>query len=199
MTWLEVAIVFIIVLILIISSVMLIPFRVAANGSISIPESTLEISLYWMGIRLWRFFPLAPGKKKEGKKEEEKKRERPSFGEIRKLASTFWDSIPAFRILFRSLRKATRVSKLHGNVRFGTGDPADTALIAGYLWSFSALVRLAFPASDLVVQPNLTNELVEGSIDAEARIRAGYLASGLIRAYSKKPFRKFISEVRSLR
>jgi Protein of unknown function (DUF2953) len=199
---LEIIAVALAIIVIIIAAILLIPFKVSASGSIKPTESNLEVKLYWLGIRLYR---LVPGKtriqKKEPKKEEKKEKPGEGFtlGRVSRLASTFWDSIPALETLLRAVRRGLRVKKLHADLTLGTGDPADTALVAGVLWSFAGIVGASIPAADLSVHPDLMNEKLEASVDGDLRVRLAYPVVGFIRAYTKKPFRRLISEVRSMR
>ena len=78
---------------------------------------------------------------------------------------------------------------------FGLGDPADTAVLAGYLWSFASIFN-RIPSVSLSFRTEFEMTSLEGSMEAEARVTMLFLAIGFLRAYTKKPFRQLIKEVR---
>lgn len=194
---LEVVAIVILILIIIVSLVLLIPFRVIANGSANLSTSKFDVRLSWLGITFWKIQPAPSAEaKKEGP---EKKSTRPSAGKLRHIASLFLKCLPEFEILFRSLKRAIRIRKLGADLAFGTGDPADTALIAGYLWSLAWAVFGAFPAINFSIRPDLENVSFDGSLNTDTSVRLLFIATGFVKAYSKKPFREFIKEVRTMR
>ena len=112
------------------------------------------------------------------------------------ILSSLRDSIPALSILVRSFKRALHLKRLDINFVFGLGDPADTAIVAGYLWSFAWILNRV-PSVSFSFRPDFEMIGIDGSIRAEAKVRMLFLAIGILRAYSKKPFRKLIREVRT--
>ena len=189
-----------IVLFSIIAAVLLIPFHVKLYGTFSQSARKFEVALSWLGITIYRVKPTESKPKEEKKKpkEEEPKKRQFSIGKTLELLSTVSDSVPAFLILIRSFRRAVHIQHLVMDFTFGLGDPADTAMMSGYIWSVSWILNF-IPSVSLSFRPDFEQVKFDGSIQAEARVRTLFLVIGFLRAYSKNPFRKLIKEVRSRR
>ena len=191
---LEIVLIVLAIFVLVIASILLIPFHVFASGSFDSAAGRFDLRVTWLGITFWHSKPRA---RKEEKAKS--KREAPSIGRLFRIISAAAKSYPAIEILIRSVKRAIRVRRLSADLTFGTGDPADTALIAGYLWSFSCIVGRMLPPARLSIQPDLVNTTLDGSLDMEAGIRLLFLVGGFLRAYTKKSFRQLISEIRRSR
>jgi hypothetical protein len=180
------------IVIIVVGLILLVPFEISASGAVSLSATDVNLKVSWLGVTLYRVKP--------GIGEEPEKRKRKiSLSKISRIASLSWNSIPAFEILIRSFKKAVHISRLSANLVFGTGDPADTALVTGCLWSLSWLLRGAFPNVRLSVRPDMEKAVLDGSVNALARVRLLFVVVGFLRAYSKRPFRQFVGEIRSMR
>lgn len=199
MLWLIVLVVIVILLVGIAAFVHLVPINVFASGRFDPSKVNFEVSLSWVGLTFWTIMPSKRKEVKEKQGENKEKQEGLSVKKIYRLIFAAWDSIPAFEIPIRFLGKSVRIKNLDVTVVIGTGDPADTALLAGGLWSLSSLFCTLFPTSNISVQPDLIDASFNASVKAELRVRVGYAAIGFMRAYTKRPFRRFISEIRSMR
>ncbi len=151
----------------------------------------------WLGLTLWR---TKPGRaaSKEGKAAEGGKPGRAGFdvGRLSRIVTLLWESRSSLLVLGRSFRRAVKIRRLSVDVTFGLGDPADTALAAGYIWSVSWIPNLS-PMVSLTVHPDMENLRLEGSIAAHLRVRLFSLVTGFARAYLHRSFRSLIKEVRS--
>jgi hypothetical protein len=190
---LEIVAIVLIFLIVLVSAILLIPFRVVLYATFS-PETTkANVALSWVGLTLWRNKPSSKPKKPKEKKPQKKQ---PSPGSALSNFSLFRESLPAFMIIGRSARRAFNIRRMDLRFAFGSGDPAETAMLAGYLWSILWIVNL-IPRVSIAFQPVFETEELNGTLNIEVKIRALPLVIGFIHAYTKKPFRQFIKQARA--
>ncbi len=174
-----VAIVFLI-LFLIVALILLVPFQISASGTVKGSELRFNLKLSWLGITLWRT------KQGQVKKEKEQVESKKSKRRPLRLISLFLESIPAIEILVRSVRRAVRIRHLRADFVIGTGDAADTAVLAGVLWSLVSLLGVSFPMADFSVRPDLDNASLDALLNADATIRVGFVLAGFVRAYTEE-------------
>jgi hypothetical protein len=192
---LEIVAIVLIFFAILISAILFIPFYVALDAAFSLEETRTRFSLSWLGLTLWRSKPGIK-KSKKPKVEKSQKKERPGIRKVFRTIASFRESIPAFLIIARSAKRAIFVRNAELQCAFGSGDPAETAFIAGVLWSFAgALNRI--PKVSINFRPMFETQELNGSLTTELRIRAFPLVIGFLRAYTKKPFRRFIKEARA--
>jgi hypothetical protein len=175
-------------------AVLLIPFHVALTASVSMSASKFDFALSWLGLTLFR---SSTRKSKKVKVEEPTKREI-DVGRPVRIISLVRSSLPAISILVRSFRRALRIHRLDADLTFGLGDPSDTALVAGYLWAIAWLFN-QIPSVSLSFHPQFETTALDGSGRAEAKVTMLFLLVGFLRAYTKKPFRQLIKEIRAKR
>jgi len=190
---LQIVAIVLLILLIIIAAVLLIPFHVSLSGSVNLSAVDCHVKLSWLGITLWRNKPRRITEKK-GQPEMRGSKKRPL-----RLAPLFFECIPAFEILIRSVKRAVRIRHLRTDLVIGTGDAADTAVLAGILWSISSVLHTSFPAAEFNVRPDLENISLDVLLNTEVAIRVGFILVGFLLAYTKRPFRLFVSEVRSAR
>jgi hypothetical protein len=188
---LEIVAIVLICLITLIAAFLLIPFQLNFETTGSLSSVKVNVKLSWLGITLWRNKPS----KQEEKKKQSKKKEKVDASRFIQMASAFREAIPSLAIIVRSARKAISFRMLHADFAFGLGDPVDTATLAGYLWSFVWAFN-QIPKVSLSFLPDFKRLRLDGTLKADASVRMFYVVSGFLRACSKKPFRKFIREVR---
>lgn len=83
-----------------------------------------------------------------------------------------------------------RPRRIRGSLRFGTGDPAATGKLAGVLY-------VLLPASsELAVEPDFNEAVLEGEITAAGHIRALHLLRTGWRLFRNKKLRRLIRKVR---
>lgn len=75
----------------------------------------------------------------------------------------------AARRLLRRLWRSVRLRALDLRARFGTGDPAETGRLVGLAQPALAAVAAA-PRTRVVVEPDWTEERLEGRVAADARV-----------------------------
>jgi DUF2953 family protein len=193
---LEIVAIVLIILFSLIAALLLIPFHIILAASVAQSSRVFSIAFSWLGLTLWRNKPTGPKVLEEEKKKEKPKKREPGISRLVRIVSSLRDSIPALSILAGSFRRAVHIQRLDMNVTLGLGDPADTAIVAGYIWSFAWILNRV-PSVSFSFRPNFEMFGLDGSIRAEAKVRMLFLVVGFLRAYSKKPFRKLIKEART--
>ena len=187
--FLEILAIVLLVLLGLSTALLLIPFYVTVEASKAEALMTSRIVLRWLGITLWR---SKPGKRKERAKE---RSNRFDLSRVLQMLSLFGDAFPSLVGVLKGLQRAVRFRRLSIDVAFGTGDPAETAVLAGYLWSVAWIFEL-LPRSSLSLRPDLERVRLDGSVSAELRVRMLPIAVAFLVAYTKKPFRRLIREMR---
>ena len=168
---------------------LLIPLSVSLQGSKTGASTTGEFSVHWLGIRLLRQkFPEAPSKTR-----------RVPAGRRRvdaaKMVRLLAESYPSLLILVRAFRKAVSFRSFSAFVNFGLGDPAETAVMCGYIWAVLWLLDYE-PRISIAIKPDLMSTRFDGSVAAEAGVRLLPLVLAFLRAYRKRSFRALIGEAR---
>jgi hypothetical protein len=78
----------------------------------------------------------------------------------------------------------------------GMESPADTALFTGYIWSvtypLNVLTRI-----DAVITPDFDRRILDGDLEVDVKLRLVGIVVEAIRAFTKKPVRQLINEMRS--
>jgi Protein of unknown function (DUF2953) len=187
--FLEILAIVLLILLGLVAAVLLVPFYVTVEASKAEALTTSRVVLRWLGIAVWR---SKPGKRKERAK---KKSNRFELSRVPLMLSLLRDAFPSLVGVLKGLQRAVRFRRLSIDVAFGIGDPAETAVLAGYLWSVAwAFERL--PHSSLSLRPDLERARLDGTVSAELRVRMLPIVAAFLIAYTKKPFRRFIGEVR---
>ena len=189
---LEILVIVLVIFLSLITMILLIPFHVVANGSTTLSSTNFQIKFSWLGVTVWKSKSSDEQKKKPKPETKTPNRRRPV-----QIISLLWKSYPAIEKLLGSVKKAIRIRRLSADLSFGTGDPADTAILAGYLWSLVGLLDGAFPSVSLSLRPNLEASSFDSSFDAEVAITIGFVLTGFLRAYSRRSFRQLVKEVRA--
>ncbi len=184
-------------LLVLILCVLLIPFQVFLEASMTGTSAKNSIKVRWLGLTVWR---TKPQERRRGSAEAKttKKKPRREFDARRllRILRLLRDSGSAFAIIVGSIRRAVTIRRVSADVTFGLGDPAETALLAGYLWSVTWIPNLS-PRISLSVRPDLESVRLDGSISAQSSVTLFPLVVGFLRAYSQRSFRLLIKEVRS--
>ncbi|MGA2198739.1 MAG: DUF2953 domain-containing protein [Nitrososphaerales archaeon] len=185
-------------LLVLILSVLLIPFQVFLEASMTGTSAKSDIMVRWLGLTVWRTKPKKRRRESEQAKTTKKKKPRREFdvGRLLRMLTLLRDSGSALAIIAGSIRRAVTIRRVSADVTFGLGDPAETALLAGYLWSVSWIPNLS-PRISLSVRPDMERLRLDGSITAQSSVRLFPLVAGFLRAYSRRSFRLLIKEARS--
>src|SRR5580700_7136066 len=151
---------------------------------------TGSVAIRWLGVRLLRRSMAGKGEKQE-----------PEAGRGRLdllaraplLLSLLIDAAPSLIGIVKSFRRAVRFRRLSIDVAFGVGDPAETAVLAGYLWSVAWTFDLV-PHASLSLRPDMERARLDGSVSAELGVRLMPIAGAFLIAYTKRPFRRLLKE-----
>jgi len=95
--------------------------------------------------------------------------------------------------LLLNLLKSIVLQKLSCRLCFGLNDPAETAVMSGYLWSVASTLGL-FRAK-VFIEPFFEGERLEGEFAAELKIRLFWIVWAVINALREKEIRSLIREV----
>ena len=160
----------------------------------------------WFGLIGYKKYLNYPGDTEDRKKEEKEKKPDGKINGNDKIAvergfkpSREWfsndpriliEAIPAFFRVLEGLTVSFRVEHILCEVTFGLNDPADTAVICGYLWALTSAVSL--PGTHIRVDPYFEGERLTGSLNAEIRSRLLWVVVVFINALREKPIRRLL-------
>lgn len=128
------------------------------------------------------------GKKTGDSSDEEKSDTKRSPG-----PKTLLNVAPAIAHLSVDLFKSIVFQKLSCRLCLGLNDPAETAVISGYLWSVAS--TLGHFRANVFIEPFFEGERLEGEFVAELKIRLLWIARAVINALREKEIRSLIREV----
>jgi hypothetical protein len=195
--FLEILAIVILVLFALFAAVLLIPFDLTVEASKTETSMTSSVVVRWLGVRLLR--RNLPGKGREqgkrGKQAPEGGSRLDLLARVPRLLSLLVDAAPSLVGIFKRFGRAVRFRRLSIDVSFGVGDPAETAVLAGYLWSFAWAFDL-LPRTSLALHPDMERARLDGSVSAELGVRLLPIAEAFLIAYTKKPFRRLLREAR---
>ena len=106
---------------------------------------------------------------------------------------TLLDAAPAIMNILMDLLKTIVFEKLSCRLCFGLDDPADTAVLSGYLWSVASTLGLF--RADIFIEPYFEGERLEGVFEAELKTRLIWIAKAVINAFLEKEIRSLIRDV----
>ena len=184
-----VVIVILLALLLLVIGFLVIPLNISFRATKTGDSMEGEVTIRWLGLRLIR--RKTTGASSTEETAEKKGRRVDVLKMIRLLA----DSGPALRILLGAFRRAISIRRLSARAIFGVGDPAETAILCGYAWSFTWALNLV-PRVSLLVEPDMEELRLDGSVGGEVGVRLLPLVVGFLRAYLKRPFRMLMKEAR---
>jgi len=105
---------------------------------------------------------------------------------------TLLNAAPAIINFLKDLLKTIVFEKLYCRLCFGLNDPADTAVMSGYLWSVASTLRLF--RANVFIEPYFEGERLEGVFEAELKARLIQIAIAVINALRKKEIRSLIRD-----
>jgi hypothetical protein len=160
----------------------------------------------WFGITLYKKdFPFPENADdrtgEENKKKPESKINRveknavekgfkPSHGWFSKDPRILIEAIPAFFRVFEGLTGSIHIEHILCEVTFGLNDPADTAVIYGYLCALTSAVSV--PGTYIRVDPYFEGERLTGCMNAEIRSRLFSVFVVSINALREKSIRHLL-------
>lgn len=118
---------------------------------------------------------------------------RSGYASFPKDACVLIDAVFAFLRILKALIGSIHVEQLLCKVTFGLNDPADTAIMSGYLWALACAVSL--PGTCIQVYPYFRGERLAGSLNAKIRGRLLWVFVAIINAIRAKPIRLLFKEL----
>jgi hypothetical protein len=106
---------------------------------------------------------------------------------------SLFDAAPALAKNLRDLLKSIRVKKFSSRLCFGLNDPAQTAIICGYIWFLASALGF-FPAS-IFIEPWFEGERLEGEIMAEIEVRLLWSAFAVVQILRVRETRLLLREM----
>ncbi|OEC87043.1 MULTISPECIES: DUF2953 domain-containing protein [Methanobacterium] len=185
----------ILIILIIVTGILVVPFHIYLNIYNTGFKITGTFRLTWMKIKLIQ--REIPSEKQAPKKENEKETKF-EISRIPKILSLLVESWPYLERVFNSFLKSTSFEIFSLNLILGLGDPADTATVSGYFWAASSLLNL-IPNAYISLEPDFLNEKIEADATLKIKIRLFWIVVELIRAFTKKPVRALLKELRETR
>lgn len=187
---------------LILLSFLLIPLKLSLSFKKQGSEINGQFSLRFLGIRI--FSKDIPEDEKDMAKKEEKedKEEKPveedkfNLKRILKILNLVKESWPHIYRLITACYRSVSVEKFSLNMTLGMESPADTALFTGYIWSFTYPLN-AITRIDAVITPDFDRRVLDGDLEVDVSLKLIWIVVEAVRAYTKKPVRELIGEMRS--
>ena len=106
---------------------------------------------------------------------------------------TLLNAAPAIMNFLMDLLKTIVFEKLSCRLCFGLNDPADTAVLSGYLWSVASTLGLF--RANVFIEPCFEGERLEGLFEAKLKTRLIRIALAVINALRVKEIRSLIRDV----
>ncbi len=103
------------------------------------------------------------------------------------------DAFPALLRVLKDLLRSVDLQEISCRLCFGLDDPAQTAVMSGYLWSVASALRL-FP-THIFIEPRFDGERLEGDFTAELRARVLWMVVAMIGALREREIRRLLVEM----
>lgn len=194
----NILIIIVLVVVLIIISLLMVPFHITMNIANKGLKFNGFVQIKWMKIRIIkREIPSeTPEEEKEEKEEKKDEGGRWNLDKIVKVFNLFLESLPHFERILIAIYRSVYLERFWFNLKVGLDSPVDTAMIAGVFWSMNSIIN-TIPRVTVTVRPQFMEPVLEGEVELEFKIRLLWIVAESIRAFTKKPVRNLISEVRA--
>ena len=106
---------------------------------------------------------------------------------------TLLNAAPAIMNFLMDLLKTIVFERLSCRLCIGLNDPADTAVMSGYLWSVASTLGLF--RANVFIEPCFEGERLEGLFEAKLKTRLIQIALAVINTLREKEIRSLIREV----
>jgi hypothetical protein len=103
------------------------------------------------------------------------------------------DAAPDLAELFGDLGRSISIKNFSGWLCFGLNDPAQTAIISGYIWFFASLFGVSL--ADLTIEPWFDGLRLEGKMDLEIRARLISPIWAGVKSLRRKEIRRLVREM----
>ena len=185
----------ILIILIVITGILVVPFHIYMNVYNTGFKIKGTFRLTWVKLKLIQ--REIPPEKQSPKKENEKENESEKSN-ILKILSLLIESWPYLERVFNSFLKSTSFEIFSLDLTLGLGDPADTAIVSGYLWAASSVLNI-IPKAYISLEPDFLNEKIEVDATLKIKIRLFWIVVEIIRAFTKKPVRALFKELRETR
>jgi hypothetical protein len=187
------------------SLLLLVPFHLSLKLDLNGFNMETNYQVRWLGLTLKKGEIPPPGAKdmqagekeqaREKDDEEKPKAEREQMP--KSLASvdprSFMDALPAILRVLRNLIKSIDIDRLICRISFGLNDPAETAVLSGYLWSLASAVGLS--NTNIFIDPRFDEERLEGDLAADLKARLLWVVVALLLALREDKLRKLLRQM----
>ena len=103
------------------------------------------------------------------------------------------NAAPALAKILRDLQKSIHFKKSSCRLCFGLDDPAQTAIISGYLWFLAS--ALGFLPAKIFIEPWFEGERLEGELVAEIEVRLWWAVFAVAQAMRVREIRLLLREM----
>lgn len=103
------------------------------------------------------------------------------------------NAAPAMAELLGDLGRSIRIKKFSCRLCFGLNDPAQTAIISGYIWFFASALGVSL--ADMVLEPWFYGLRLEGRLEAEIRARLISPIWAAVKSLRRKEIRRLVGEI----
>jgi hypothetical protein len=192
----NILIIIILIIIILLVSIMMIPFNITLNLNKKGLEAKGYFKITWMKIRILK--RDIPSQEKEEKEKEVKKKTKSDWNldRIIKVFNLFLEALPHFEKVFFAFIKSITLERFDLDFILGLESPVDTAQMAGFFWSLLPMVNLV-PKISINMRPIFMKTTFEGNLEIELKIKLIWIVFESLKAFTKKPVRNFISEIRA--
>lgn len=194
----NILIIILLVIVVVVASILLVPFHITLNLANQGFKYNGYLQIKWLKIRIIkREIPSEEEKKEEEKQEkDEKPRAEWNLDRIVKVFNLFLEALPYFGRIFRSMIRSIDLERFLFNLKFGLDSPVDTAEILGISWSMASIINL-IPKITINITPVFMQPTLDVKIELEFKIKLFWIVIESLRAFTKKPVRNLIKEVRA--
>ncbi|WP_321421341.1 DUF2953 domain-containing protein [uncultured Methanobacterium sp.] len=180
-------------------SFLLIPLKLSLSFKKQGSEIYGQFSLKFLGIRIFsRNIPedeKDKAKKEDDKEEKTDEEDKFNLKRILKILNLVKESWPHIYRLITACYRSVSLEKFSLKLTLGMESPADTALFTGYIWSFTYPLN-AITRIDAVITPDFDRRVLDGDLEVDVSLKLIWIVVEVLRAFTKKPVRELIGEMR---
>jgi hypothetical protein len=200
-----------VIILLVTAGFLLVPFYLSFYLNLEGVSICGYFKVKWLGLILYKKGLPFPGDTEERTGEENRKKTVGKIEEVDKNSADrgfkpnhawfpkdiriLMEAIPPFFRVLEGLAGFIHIEHILCKVTFGLNDPADTAVICGYLWALTSAVSL--PGTHIRVDPHFEGERLTGSLNAQIRSRLLWVVVAFINTLREKSIRRLLKELLS--
>lgn len=187
------------------SLLLLVPFHLSLKLDLNGLNMEADYQVRWLGLTLKKGEIPPPRAKdmpgdeiEQAREKEETEKPKAEREQMPKsLASvdprSFMDALPAILRVLKNLIKSVDIDRLICRISFGLNDPAETAVLSGYLWSLASAVGLS--NTNIFIDPRFDEERLEGDLAADLKARLLWVVVALLLALREDKLRKLLGQM----